>query len=94
MTHWITLYVKNNEVIYFDSFGFEHVPKEIKRFIGHKNIKTNIFRIQAHNSITCGYFCIEFIDFMFAGRSLIDFTSLFSPYDFKKNDDIILDYFK
>ena len=44
-THWIALYVKNNEVIYFDSFGVEHVPKEIKRFIGHKNIKTNIFRI-------------------------------------------------
>ena len=41
----------------------------------------------------CGYFCIEFIDFMFA-RSLIDFTSLFSHYDFKKNYKIILDYFK
>ena len=42
----------------------------------------------------CGYFCIGFIDFMFAGRTLIDFTDLFSPYDFKKNDKIILDYFK
>ena len=50
-THWIALYVKINEVIYFDSFGVEHVPKEIKRFIGYKNIKTNIFRIQADNSI-------------------------------------------
>ena len=75
--HWIALYVKNNEVIYFDSFGVDHVPKEIKRFIGHKNTKTNIFRIQADNSIMCGYFCIEFIDFMFAGRSLINFTSFF-----------------
>ena len=56
------LYLKNNEVIYFDSFGVEHVPKEIKRFIGHKNIETNIFRIQADLSIMCGYFCIEFID--------------------------------
>ena len=88
-THWIALYVKNNEVIYFDSFGVEHVPKEIKRFIGHKNIKTNKFRIQADNSIMCEYFCIGFIDFMFAGRSLIGFTSVFSPYDFKKNDDMI-----
>ena len=44
-THWIALYAKNNEVIYFDSFRVEHVPKEIKRFIGHKNTKTNIFRI-------------------------------------------------
>ena len=48
-THWIALYVKNNEVIYFDSFNVEHVPKEIKRFIGHNNIKTNIFTIQADN---------------------------------------------
>ena len=92
--HWIALHVKNNEVIYFDSFGVEHVPKEIKRFIGHKNTKTNIFRIQADNSIMHGHFCIRFIDFMFAGRSLIGFTSLFSPYDFKKNDKIIFDYFK
>ena len=93
-THWIALYVKNNGVIYFDSFGIEYVPKEIKRFIGHKVTKTNIFRIQADNSIMCEYFCIGFIDFMFAGSSLIDFTSLFSPYDFKKNDGIILSYFK
>ena len=93
-THWIALYAKNNEVIYFDSFGVEHVPKEIKRFIGHKNTKTNIVRIQADNSIMCGYFCIGFIDFMFAGRSLIDITSLVSLYDFKKNHDIILSYFK
>ena len=75
--HWTALYVKNNEAIYFDSFGVEHVPEEIKRFIGHKNTKINIFRIQADNSIMCGYFCIGFIDFMFAGRSLIDFTSFF-----------------
>ena len=58
-THWIALYVKNNEVIYFDSFGVEHVPKEIKRFIGHKNTKTNIFRIQADNSIMCGYILLD-----------------------------------
>ena len=88
------MYVKDNEITYFDSFGVEHVSKETKKFIGHKNIKTNIFRTQANNSIMCGYFCIGFTDFMFAGKSLIDFTSLFSPYDFKKNDDIILSYFK
>ena len=80
----IALYVKNNEISYFDYFGVEHFPKEVKRFIRHKNIKTNIFRIQADNSIMCGYFCIRFIDFMFAGKSLIDFTSLFSPHDLKK----------
>ena len=80
-THWIALYVKNNEVIYFDSFGVEHVPKEVKNFIGNKDIKTNIFRIQAYNSIMCSYFCIGFIDFMLAGKTLIDFTNLFSPHN-------------
>ena len=75
-THWIALYVKNNAVIYFDSFAVEHVPKEIKKFIGLKNIKTNIFRIQADNSIMYGYFCTGFIDLMFTGKALIDFTSL------------------
>ena len=93
-THWIALYAKNNEVIYLDSFGVEYVPKEIEKFIGHKNTKTNIFRIQADNSIMRGYFCIGFVDFTFAGRSLIDCTSLFSHCDFKKTDDIILSYFK
>ena len=92
-THWIALYAKNNEVIYFDGYGVEHVPEEIKRFIGHKGIK-NIFRIQAYNPIMSGYFCIGFIDFMFANTTLTDFTSLFSLYDFKKNDKIILDYFE
>ena len=60
----------------------------------HENIRTNIFRIQANNSIMCGYFCIGFIDFMFAGKTLIDYTTLFSSYDFEKNDSIILSYFK
>ena len=87
------MYVKHNDITYFDSFAVEHVPNDIMHFARDKNIKTNIFRIQADNSIMFEYFCIKFIDFMFVGRSLIDFTSLFSPYDFKKNDDIILTYF-
>ena len=93
-THRIAFYVSNNDVIYFANFGVEHVSKEIKCFIGNKNIKTNIFRIQANSSIMCGYFCIGFIDFMVAGKTLIDDTSLFSPYGFSKNDNIILCYFK
>ena len=87
------MYVKNNDITYFDSFGVEHIPKEIKAFIKNKNIKANIFRIQAYDSIMCGYFCIRFIDFMLAGKKLTDYTNLFSPYDFKKNDNIILNYF-
>ena len=96
-THWVALYVNNKIATYFDSFGVEHIPKEIMKFIGsssnNKNIITNIYRTQAYDSIMCGYFCIGFINFMFNGNSLTDYTSLFSPNDFKKNNDIILKYF-
>ena len=44
-THWIALFYRRSEIIYFDSFGVEHVPEEIKEFIGNKNIKANIFRV-------------------------------------------------
>ena len=81
-THWIALYAKNNDIIYFDSFGVEHIPKEIIKFIGYKNIIANIFRIQAYDSIMCGYFCIGFINFMLKGKTLTEFTNLFSPNDF------------
>ena len=93
-THLIALFCNGSETVYFDSFGVEHVPKEIKEFIRNKNIKANIFRVQANDSVMCGYFCTGFIDFMLAGTKLTDFTNLFSPYDFKKNDDITLSYFK
>ena len=92
-THWIALYVKNNDITYFDSFGVEHIPKEIKAFIKNRNIETNIFRIQAYDSIICGYFYIGFIDFMLKGKSLTEYTNPVSPNDFKKNDDTILNYF-
>ena len=75
------------DFIYFDCFGVEHIPKEIKTFIGNKNIKTNVFRIQVY------YFSIGFIDFMFAGKNLTEFTNLFHQITFKKNNDTILNYF-
>ena len=87
------MYVHNNDVTYFDSFGVEHIPKEIKAFINNKNITTNIFRIQAYDSIMCGYFCIGFINFMLAVKTLTDFTNIFSPNNFEKNDNMILNYF-
>ena len=87
-------FVKKNEIIYFDSFGLEHIPKEIEKFIGNKKIKANIFRVQTNNSVMCGFFCIGFIGFMLAGKKLTNFMILFSPYDFDKNDSIILSYFK
>ena len=88
-------------MLLFDSFGVEHIPKDKKTFINrslpcasqNKNVKTNIFRIQAYDSIMCGYFCIAFVDFMFKGKILTDYKNLFSPNDFKKNDDTILKYF-
>ena len=85
-THWIALFVKTNEVIYFDSFGIEHIPKEIEHAIDNKEIKASIFRLQAYDSIICGYYCIEFINYMLKGKTLLDYTNVFSSNDFKKND--------
>ena len=80
--------VKNNNVTYFDSFGVEYIPKKIKNQSSFIH-----FRIQAYDSIMSGYFYIGFIDFMLAGKTLTEFTNLFSPKNFKKNDDIILKLF-
>ena len=90
-THWVALYVQNNDVTYFDSL--EHILKEIKTFISDENVKKIFFRRQEYNSIMCGYFCIRFIDFMLAGKSLNDFINLFLPNNFKRNDDLISNYF-
>ena len=92
-THWVALYVNNKIVTYFDSFGVEHIPKKIMKFIARKKMIANIYRTQAYDSIMCAYFCIGFINFMFNGKTLKDYTNLFSQNDFKKNDDIILKYF-
>ena len=62
--------------------------------LGNKNVKTSIFRIQDNNSVMCGYFCILFIEYMLQGKTLTDFTNLFSPWNFKKNDEIIKRYFQ
>ena len=69
--------MQNNNVTYFTFFGVEHIPKEIRTFIGNKNIKTNIFRIQAYDSIMYGYFCIELIDFILAGKNLTQYIKIF-----------------
>ena len=69
------VYVNVENVTYFDSFGVEDILKEIGKLIGNKNIKINIYRVQAYDSIMCWYFCIGFIDFM------LKVKSLFSPND-------------
>ena len=93
-THWVVIFVKKDEVIYFDSFVVECIPKEIMEKIGNKNIKTSIFRIQDKNSITCGYFCILFIEYILNNKTLTDFTNSVSPWNLKKNDQIIKRYFQ
>ena len=64
----------------------------MKTFIGKRNITTNIFRIQAYDSIMCGYFCIEFIDSMLKGKSLLEHTNPFSLDEYEKKDKMILKY--
>ena len=96
----IALYVSGNnrrasyDAMCFDSFGVEHIPNKIKKFIGNKDIVTNIYRIQAYDLKMCGYFCIWFIDYILKGKSLLEYTNLFSPNDYEKNDKIILKYFQ
>ena len=86
--------MNSENVTYFDSFGVEYIPKEIKKVLGNKNIITNIYRIRAYDSIMCGYLCIGFIDFMLKGKSLLEYTNLISPNDYERNDKIILKYFQ
>ena len=86
--------MNGTNIIYFDSFGVEHIPKEFKKFIGNKNMITNIYRIQAYNSIICRYVYIGLIDFMLKVKSLFDYTNLFSSNDYDKNDKILLKYFQ
>ena len=91
---WLLCILEILKLLILTAFGVEHVPKETEKFIGHKSVKENIFRTQSNNSIMSEYFCIGFIEFMLADKTLTDFTSLFSAYDFEKNDYIILSYFK
>ena len=86
--------MKGNSIIFFDSFEGEHIPNKIKKFIGDKNIITNVYRIQAYDLIMWGKFCIEFTDFMFRGKSLLDYTNSFSTNDYEKNYKIILKFFQ
>ena len=93
-THWVGFYVNANNIAYFDSFSVEHIPKEIRELIGNKNVKTNIYRMQAYNLKICGYFCIVFFEFMFKGKRLLDYINLFSPNDYENNNKTILKYFQ
>ena len=93
-THWIALFLNAENLTYFDRFGVEHILKEIRKFIRNKNIITNIYRVQAYDSIMYEYFCFRFNYFMLKSKILLEYTNLFSPNDYKKNGKITLKYFK
>ena len=80
----IALFCNKSEIVYFDRFVIEHVPEEIKKSIGNKNIKANIFQVQANNSVMCGYFCIGFIDFMLTGKNWLILRACFLFMSLKK----------
>ena len=80
--------------MYFDSVGIEYISEEELNKIRDKSITYNIFRIKDNESIMCGLCFITFIEYMFAGKSLLDHTNMFSPNDYKMDDKIIYKYFK
>ena len=86
--------MNDKNTTYFDSFGVENIPKEMKKFIGNKNIIANIYSIQeCHLIVMCGYFCIGLIDFMLKDKILLDYTNSLSPNEYEKNDKTILKCF-
>ena len=92
-THWVAIHIKGPKATYFDSFGIEHIPNEVLRFLNKKDIDSNIFRVQSKKSVLCGYFCIKFLEYMFSGKTLTEYTNLFSPTDFNENDKTVLKLF-
>ena len=91
---WVLLFIDRNGGVYRDSFGIEHIPQEVLNNFRDKSITHNLFRIQDSYSIMCRLFCIDFIEYMLAGKTLLDHTNLFSPNDYKKNNKIICKYSK
>ena len=92
-THWIKLYVNGDNVTYFYSFWVEYIPKEIKELIENKNFIRNSYRILENDSIMYWYFCTVLNDFMLKGKRLLDYTNLFSPSKYEKNDKMTPKYF-
>ena len=86
------MYIDGNNLKYFNKFGVEHIPKEIKKFTENQNIISNILRIQAYYLIMSGYFSIGFIDFVCRGKLMTDYTDILWRHNFKKNDEVILNY--
>ena len=88
------MFTDRNTAVYFDSFGVEYIFQEVLNKIKDKSITHDIFIIQSDDSITCGFYCIILIEYLLKEKALLDYTNLFSPNDYKKNDKIIYKYFK
>ena len=80
--------------MYFDSFGIEYIQQEALSKIKDKSTIHNILKIQDDDSIMCGFYCIAFIQHMIARETLLNYTNLVSPNDYKKIDKKIYKYFK
>ena len=78
------MFIDKNTAVYFDSSGIEYISEEVLNKIKDKSITHNIFRVQDNESIMCGFYCIAFKEYMLAGKSLLDYTNLFFPNDYKK----------
>ena len=93
-THWVSLFIDKNLAVFSDSFEIEYIPQKILNKIKDKSITHNIFRIRDNESVMCGFYYIAFMEYMFAGKTLLEYTDLFSVSDYKKNYKIIYKYFK
>ena len=93
-THWVSLFIDRNTALYFDSFGIKYIPQEVLNKIKDKSIIHNIFRIQDNESIMWEFYCIAFIEYMFSGKTLLDYTNLLPLNNYKKNEKTIYKYFK
>ena len=95
-THWVWLFADRKTAVYFDSVGTEYISQEVLNKIKDKLITHNVFRIQDNKSVyvSYGFYCIAFIEYMLVGKTFLDYTNLFSPNDYLKNDKVIYKYFK
>ena len=93
-THWVSLFIDRNTALYFDSFGIKYIPLNVLNKIKDKSITHNIFRLQNNECIINEFCCTGLIGYMIPGKTLLDYTNLFSPNDYKKSDEVIFNYFK
>ena len=78
----VSLFIDRNAAVYFDDFGIEYIPEKLLNKVKDKSITHNIFRIQDNESIMCEFYWIAFTEYMLAGKTLLEYTNLFSLDDY------------